>query len=101
MEEKKSVWDFIDKYLPPAASIYGKIRQQTTGTDPFAQKQEDLPIEEIKTELPPPSKASNKTLLIVGGVGIVIAIATYLLIQNGIPTNFLTQKFKKNGQKLA
>ena len=100
MEEKKSVWDFIDKYLPPAASIYGKIRQQTTGTDPFAQKQEDLPIEE-ESPPPPQTKASNKTLLIVGGVGIVIAIATYLLIQNGIPTNFLTQKFKKNGQKLA
>jgi hypothetical protein len=92
MEEKKSVWDFIDKYLPPAASIYGKIRQQTTGNDPFAQKQEDLPIEEIKTESPPPpqTKASNKTLLIVGGV-IVLGIATY----------FLTQKFRKNGQKSA
>jgi hypothetical protein len=92
MDEKKSVWDFIDKYLPPAASIYGKIRQQTTGSDPFAQKQEDLPIEEIKTESPPSpqTKASNKTLLIVGGV-IVLGIATY----------FLTQKFRKSGQKLA
>lgn len=88
MEEKKTIWDVIDQYLPPVVGIYGKLRQQTAGIDPFAQKQEELPVEQLKVQPPQPEK-SNKTLLIVGGV-IVLGIATY----------FLTQKFKKNGQKL-
>lgn len=87
-QQKKTVWDFLDQYLPPAVGIYGKLRQETTGIDPFAQKQEELPIEDVKVQ-PKEEEKSNKTLLIVGGV-IVLGIATY----------FLTRKLKKSGQKL-
>ena len=85
MEEKKTIWDFLDKYLPPAVGAYGKLRQQTTGIDPFAPKQEDVPVQNLVPPEPEQPKKS-KIPLIVGGV-VVLGIATY----------FITRKFKKNG----
>jgi len=87
----KSVWDYLDSVLPPVTNIYGKIRQQKTGVDPFAQKQEELPVELPEpTLLVEPPKSSAKTFVIVGGI-LVVGVATY----------FLIIKNKKNGQKSA
>jgi LPXTG-motif cell wall-anchored protein len=92
MTEKKNIWQILDRVLPPVTNIYGQIRQQKTGVDPFAKEEEKLQVDEIKPApiVSIPDQRKNNVILIVGGI-FVVGIAGY----------FLIRKFKKNGQKLV
>ena len=92
MAEKKNIWQILDRVLPPVTNIYGQIRQQQTGVDPFAKEEEKLKVDDIKPApiVSMPDQRKNNVILIVGGI-FVVGIAGY----------FLIRKFKKNGQKLV
>jgi hypothetical protein len=87
---KKSVWDVIDSLLPSATAVYGRIREQKTGVNPFqspdsGDEQEDL---RYPTGVPEgfsdePDTKKGKTLwYVIGGVALIgLGVGTYFLIK--------------------
>lgn len=87
MEEKKqrkSIWDFLDTFLPSATSVYTQIRTGRDGTDPFAQPDEDGKLPNNLQPPPPPPKKRGNIVLWIGGLAVV-----------GVGTYFLIKKYKK------
>lgn len=88
---KKSVWDVIDSLLPSAAAVYGRIREQKTGTNPFgtsgvSQKppssEDDLRYPDAYSPYNPETKKKNTLLYVVGGVALIgLGIGTYYFIK--------------------
>ena len=89
-KQKKSVWDVIDSLLPSATAVYGRIREQKTGVNPFqspdsGDEQEDL---RYPTGVPEgfsdkPDTKKGKTLwYLLGGVALIgLGVGTYFLIK--------------------
>jgi len=89
-KQKKSVWDVIDSLLPSATAVYGRIREQKTGVNPFqspdsGDEQKDL---RYPTGVPEgfsdePDTKKGKTLwYVIGGVALIgLGVGTYFLIK--------------------
>jgi hypothetical protein len=84
--QKKSVWDVLDKLLPSATSVYGQIREQKTGVNPFQSsdsgfidtKDEQLDMPQISFK----ERKNNTLLYVLGGVALIgLGVGTYFLIK--------------------
>jgi hypothetical protein len=90
---KKSVWDVLDSLLPSATAVYGRIREQQTGTNPFQtpSKPDSFDREEDDLRFPTGDlggypdkdpKKSNKLWLVLGGVALIgLGVGTYFIIK--------------------
>jgi len=86
--QKKSVWDVLDKLLPSATSVYGQIREQKTGVNPFQSPDSGfIDTKDEALDMPPISfetkeRKNNTLLYVLGGVALIgLGVGTYFLIK--------------------
>lgn len=82
---KKNIWDFLDRFLPSATSVYTQIRTGRDGRDPFAQPDEDGKLPSNLQPPPPTPQKRGNVILWIGGLAAV-----------GVGTYFLIKKYKKS-----
>lgn len=93
-KQKKSVWDVIDSLLPSATAVYGRIREQNTGINPFqsgyvyrGQRPDSGDVQfPLPTGVPEgfsDDTKKGKTLwYVIGGVALIgLGVGTYFLIK--------------------
>ena len=93
VKPKKSVWDVIDSFLPSATAVYGRIREQKTGTNPFDNnrpEEDNFAVDDDTRGTggtwnplePPVAKKNNTVLLVIGGIALIgLGIGTYFFIK--------------------
>lgn len=96
VQPKKSVWDFLDNLLPSATAVYGRIREQKTGVNPFGTSKTEDNKDDLNLDYPSgydptggftnDGKKKNTLWLVIGGVALIgLGVGTYFFIKNKKP----------------
>jgi LPXTG-motif cell wall-anchored protein len=79
MPEKKSVWDILDSVLPTVVNVYGKIRVQGTGVDPFQKTNSKDTQNQMGLSFTEKPTKSNTIWYVLGGL--VLAGGVFFVIK--------------------